>query len=65
MNREGDKIAIPSRKWTTLLKHEQSFYAFAMVEYIARKKFKPRRKCYFEEDKILNENLNENLPDLK
>ena len=31
-----------------------------MVEYIARKKFKLRRKSHFEEeDEILNENLNE------
>ena len=35
-----------------------------VVEYIARKKFKLYRKCHFEEeDEILNETLNDSLPD--
>ena len=37
-----------------------------MVEYIAGKNFKLRRKCHFEEeDEIFFLNLNESLPDLK
>ena len=46
------------------VKNEKSFYSCALVEYIAGKKFKLRKKCHFE-DEILNENLNESLPDLK
>ena len=54
-----DRTALLYRKKThtnncNRVKHEQSFYSCALVEYIAGKKFILRRKCHFEEeDEIL------------